>query len=443
MSVIQKLCFLLALASLGAAHVYPIHRKNDTDISTLVERDVQRIGRRLQANVKTALFGLEGKVFPNGIYYIKALIGTPPKEYYLHIDTGSDLTWLQCNSDTRSCAKTPHPWYTPKSVVYCTHPLCEPVREMSHGKYDCIIPSQPCYYDIRYIDYASTLGKLVSDIFTVRLINGTIFKPLSIFGCGYDQYGSLKVPQATDGILGLSGDITSLPSQWAKQGYIKNVIGICIAGGGNAGGYMFFGDDHVPTLMTWVPLLRGPTMRYYHVGPAEMIYGGQPLAKDGDEKSLGGIMFDSGTTYTYFTEKSYGALVPAVEENLANQLVRDSSDTTRPLCWRGKEPFRSIADPRVTSYFKPLVFNFKNANAKFEISPEGYLIISKEGNVCLGILKANGLKSLNIIGDISMQGYLVVHDNDNNRIGWTRKDCMNFWSSASYPFPGLAAASRL
>ncbi|GLJ25071.1 hypothetical protein SUGI_0479640 [Cryptomeria japonica] len=98
--------------------------------------------------------------------------------------------------------------------------------------------------------------------------------------------------------------------------------------------------------MTWVPLLRGPALRQYHLGFAQMIYDGKPLAKDGDEKSLGDIIFDSGSTYTYFTEKAHGALVSAVEENFANQLVRDPSDKTQPLCWRGKEPFSSITDPR-------------------------------------------------------------------------------------------------
>ncbi|GLJ25068.1 hypothetical protein SUGI_0479600 [Cryptomeria japonica] len=399
MSVIGKLCFLLAVVSLGAAHVYPIYPKNEhTEISSLVERDIQRIGRRLQAAVKTTVSKVQGSAYLDGIYYMSAYIGNPGKEYYLDIDTGSDLTWLQCDAPCRSCAKTPHQLYKvqPKSAVSSKNPL---------------------------------------DIFTVRLTNGTIVKTVSVFGCGYDQDGSLKETQATDGILGLSGGIASLPSQWEKQGLTKNVIGICIAGGGNKGGYMFFGDDHVPTSMTWVPLLRGPTMRYYHVGLAQMIYDGKPFAKDGDEKSLGDIIFDSGSTYTYFTEKAHGALVSTVEENFANQLVRDPSDKTQPLCWRGKEPFSSITDPRVTLYFKPLVFTLENANAKFELTPEGYLIISKQGNVCLGILHDTDLPSLNIIGDISFQGYLVVHDNGNNRIGWILKNCTKFRS--------LAAGSRL
>lgn len=32
------------------------------------------------------------------------LIGAPAKLYYLDMDTGSDLTWLQCDAPCRSCA---------------------------------------------------------------------------------------------------------------------------------------------------------------------------------------------------------------------------------------------------------------------------------------------------------------------------------------------------
>lgn len=38
------------------------------------------------------------------LYYMALLLGTPPKLYFLDVDTGSDLTWLQCDAPCRSCA---------------------------------------------------------------------------------------------------------------------------------------------------------------------------------------------------------------------------------------------------------------------------------------------------------------------------------------------------
>lgn len=33
------------------------------------------------------------------------IVGNPPRPYYLDMDTGSDLTWIQCDAPCSSCAK--------------------------------------------------------------------------------------------------------------------------------------------------------------------------------------------------------------------------------------------------------------------------------------------------------------------------------------------------
>ena len=43
-----------------------------------------------------------------------------------------------------------------------------------------------------------------------------------------------------------------------------------------------------------------------------MNFGNKPLASDGDGQKLGGIIFDNGSSYTYFTNKAYGDLLSAV-----------------------------------------------------------------------------------------------------------------------------------
>jgi hypothetical protein len=48
------------------------------------------------------------------LYYVAMSIGNPPKPYFLDVDTGSDLTWLQCDAPCVSCSKVPFP---------CTSPL--------------------------------------------------------------------------------------------------------------------------------------------------------------------------------------------------------------------------------------------------------------------------------------------------------------------------------
>lgn len=36
-------------------------------------------------------------------YHVTVNIGNPPKPYWLDIDTGSDLTWLQCDVPCVKC----------------------------------------------------------------------------------------------------------------------------------------------------------------------------------------------------------------------------------------------------------------------------------------------------------------------------------------------------
>lgn len=78
--------------------------------------------------------------------------------------------------------------------------------------------------------------------------------------CSYDQQGAFaQSPSKTDGLLGLSRSIVAFPAQLAAQGIVKNVVAHCLAGGNHGGGYLFFGDELVPSWgMTWTPVVRKP-----------------------------------------------------------------------------------------------------------------------------------------------------------------------------------------
>jgi hypothetical protein len=39
------------------------------------------------------------------LYYVTIRLGNPAKEYFLDMDTGSELTWLQCDVPGAHCAK--------------------------------------------------------------------------------------------------------------------------------------------------------------------------------------------------------------------------------------------------------------------------------------------------------------------------------------------------
>ncbi|XP_042472903.1 aspartic proteinase Asp1-like isoform X1 [Zingiber officinale] len=365
----------------------------------------------------SAVFRIYGNVYPLGLYYVEMHIGKPPKPYFLDVDTGSDLTWLQCDAPCVRCSKGPHPWYRPnkKKLVNCKDPLCVALHSGVVQDQNC----EQCDYEIQYEDRGSSLGVLIADSFAVRLTNSTVARPTLAFGCGYDQ----QVPNqdasaSTDGILGLGTGKVSILSQLSDQGVTKNVVGHCL--GGKGGGYLFFGDDLVPTSrMTWSPMSRIGSKNYYSPGPANLYWDNQYLGVKQTE-----VVLDTGSTFTYFGHQSYQAFLSAVKSDLSEKPLKEEADPSLPVCWKGQKPFKSVSD--VKKYFKTLTFNFVNGKrALLEMLPQNYLIITKYGNACLGILNGTevGLGNLNVIGDISLLDHMVVYDNEKQHIGWVRAAC--------------------
>ncbi|CAA6660431.1 unnamed protein product [Spirodela intermedia] len=371
----------------------------------------------------SAVLPLSGNVYPDGLYFVSLSIGNPPKPYFLDVDTGSDLTWLQCDAPCISCSKGPHPLYKPTKdkLVPCGNPICNSLpaaaADAAHGegwRSGCKSPKDQCDYEVEYADHGSSRGVLIRDAFSIRFVNGSLLRPHLAFGCGYDQHLHGK-SSLTDGVLGLGGGRSSVMSQLREQGLTQNVMGHCLSRKG--GGFLFFGGDLVPhSGVTWTSMSRRAT-GHYSPGPADLFFGGRLVGKSFQ------VIFDSGSSYTYFSSRPYEALLRMLKADLAGSPLEEASDDgTLPLCWRGAKPFRSLAEVR--KFFKPVALGFTRA-AQLEIPPEGYLILTKRGNVCLGVLNGTqvGLRDFNLIGDISMLDMVMVYDNDRQRIGWARADC--------------------
>ncbi|KAL2321215.1 hypothetical protein Fmac_030184 [Flemingia macrophylla] len=376
----------------------------------------------------SSVFPVSGNVYPDGLYFTILRVGNPPKSYFLDVDTGSDLTWMQCDAPCRSCGKGAHVLYKPtrSNVVPSLDALCLDVQKnQKNGHPESL---QQCDYEIQYADHSSSLGVLIRDELHLVTTNGSKTKLNFVFGCGYDQEGLLLNTLAkTDGMMGLSRSQVSLPYQLASKGLIKNVIGHCLSNDDVGGGYMFLGDDFVPFWgMTWVPMAYSHTSDLYQTEILGINYGNCPLRFDGQSKIVK-VIFDSGSSYTYFTKQAYLDLVASLNEISGLGLVQIDSDTTLPICWQANFPIKSVKD--VKDYFKTLTFRFGSKwwilSTLFQIPPEGYLIISKKGHVCLGILDGSNVNdgSSIILGDISLRGYSVVYDNVKQKIGWKRTDC--------------------
>ncbi|KAL3729100.1 hypothetical protein ACJRO7_033666 [Eucalyptus globulus] len=364
---------------------------------------------------------LDGNVYPTGSYNTTIHIGQPPKPYFLDPDTGSDLTWLQCDAPCVQCTRTPHPLYPPKGdLVNCNNPMC---ASLHSGDYKCD-RLERCEYKVQYADGSSSRGVLVKDVVNFESYRGGFLRSHVTLGCGYDQPG----PSNVDGVLGLGKGGSSIVSQLSSQGLVANVLGHCLSTRG--GGFLFFGDDlyDFPRI-TWRPLSY-KSKHYSLVGTAELLFAGKPTG----QKDLF-LLFDSGSTYTYFSSEAYEALSSRVKEELRRKdFTKAVDDDTLPLCWKGWKSFKDIRE--VTKYFKPFALSFNSGGrtkTQFEVPPESYLIISDKGNVCMGVLNGTEIyPNANVIGDISMQDKMVIYDNANHFLGWASEDCSQLPKSRAF-----------
>ncbi|KAK6127675.1 hypothetical protein DH2020_038591 [Rehmannia glutinosa] len=318
----------------------------------------------------TSVIPVRGNIYPDGLYYTYLHFGNPPRPYFLDMDTGSDLTWIQCDAPCTSCAKGAHPFYKPvrANIIPPKDSYCVEIQRSQITK-DCESCHQ-CDYEIEYADHSSSIGVLARDELYLNIANGSLAKSKVVFGCAYDQQGLLlNTMGKTDGILGLSRAKISFPSQLASQGIINNVVGHCLATEPSGGGYLFLGDDFVPhSRMTWVPMLQS------HNSNGEDELRGRQIGLG--NVGSGRLVFDSGSSYSYFTEQAYNNLLTVLNDISSESLVRDMSDTSLPICWQVKSPSRSVKDVR--QLFKPLNLQFGSKwwimSTKLQIPPEGYLV---------------------------------------------------------------------
>ncbi|KAH9757065.1 hypothetical protein WN944_008201 [Citrus x changshan-huyou] len=360
-----------------------------------------------------------GSIYPLGYFAVNLTVGKPPKLFDFDFDTGSDLTWVQCDAPCTGCTKPPKKQYKPhKNTVPCSNPRCAALHWPNPPR--CKHPNDQCDYEIEYGDGGSSIGALVTDLFPLRFSNGSVFNVPLTFGCGYNQHnpGPLSPPD-TAGVLGLGRGRISIVSQLREYGLIRNVIGHCI--GQNGRGVLFLGDGKVPSSgVAWTPMLQNSAdLKHYILGPAELLYSGKSCGL----KDLT-LIFDSGASYAYFTSRVYQEIVSLIMRDLiGTPLKLAPDDKTLPICWRG--PFKALG--QVTEYFKPLALSFTNRrnSVRLDVPPEAYLVISGRKNVCLGILNGSEAEvgENNIIGEIFMQDKMVIYDNEKQRIGWKPEDC--------------------
>ncbi|KAK3419148.1 hypothetical protein EUGRSUZ_H04874 [Eucalyptus grandis] len=180
-------------------------------------------------------------LFDSVEYVVTIGIGSTQSRLTLAFDTGSDLTWIQCEP-CLSCHHQSKPIFNPSHFssytnVLCTSPLCKGISTSCSGS--------TCNYQITYGNQSSSSTNLTTD--TLTLTFTYVIRNFQ-FSCGRFNYGLFDKEA---GLLGLARDGLSIVGQTASK--YGRYISYCLPSSSISTGYLILGKT-TPNSLTLTAL---------------------------------------------------------------------------------------------------------------------------------------------------------------------------------------------
>ncbi|CAN1178520.1 Aspartyl protease family protein At5g10770 [Linum perenne] len=350
-----------------------------------------------------------------GNYYANLGLGTPAKYYAMVMDTGSSLTWLQCEPCTMSCHPQVGPVFDPSASktyrkLLCKTPECESARRATLNDPVCEMDTNVCLYTASYGDSSYSIGYLSQDVLSLK--SGAVVGRFT-YGCGQENVGLFG---KSDGIVGLSRDSLSLLSQASVNGfsYCLPTATLSSTPSTPAGGYLSLGNSAFKsTPYKFTPMLTDPNNpSLYFLKLTSITVAGKPLAVNPSSYRVPTIL-DSGTVITRVPSAIYTALQAAVVKAMSGKYPQAPAYSILETCFKGKLSDVAAAAPAVGLVFQGgSILDVKAGNLLVDVAEEG---IS-----CLGFARS---RSISIIGNRQQQTVNVAYDVGNSRIGFAPGGC--------------------
>lgn len=351
-------------------------------------------------------------------------IGTPPQNQQMVLDTGSQLSWIQCH---KKIPKIPPPTtsFDPSlsssfSVLPCSHPICKP-RIPDFTLPTSCDQNRLCHYSYFYADGTLAEGNLVREKITFSRSQST---PPLILGCATES-------GEAEGILGMNLGRFSFASQAKVQ---KFSYCVPVRQGSHAvkpSGTFYLGQNPNSRTFRYVDLLTFPQSQRmpnldplaYTVGMLGIKIGGKKLNISArvfrpNAGGSGQTIVDSGTEYTFLVEEAYnkvrGEIIRLVGPRMKKGYVFGEA---LDMCFDSKHPMeigRLIGD---------MTLQFENG-VEILINKERMLDEVEGGIHCVGIGRSESLGiASNIIGNFHQQNLWVEFDLRNRRVGFGKGEC--------------------
>ncbi|KAG5563113.1 hypothetical protein RHGRI_005757 [Rhododendron griersonianum] len=355
---------------------------------------------------KATLPAKPGRSIGSGNYIVTLGLGTPKKDLTLIFDTGSDVTWIQCQPCI-SCYQQQEPIFNPSgSQTYknlsCTTPQCSQL-DIS----DCTIATKTCHYSVLYGDGSFTIGHYANE--TLTLTPSDVF-PGFAFGCGLNNTGLFT---GAAGLLGLGRGPPSLVTQTASK--YGSYFSYCLPTLSSSSGTLVFGKDGGTTnsaSIKYTPLLSNGRS-YYFIEVTGIKVAGELLPISQSVFSSSGTIIDSGTVITRLQPTAYDALRTRFRQLMMNYTMT-----------QGVSLFDTCYDfnGRDTVEVPTISFLFAG-DIEVPIALEGILYNVGPSRSCLAFAGNRDASYAGIFGNVQQQTLDVVYDVAGGKLGFGIGGC--------------------
>ncbi|XWS70533.1 hypothetical protein CRYUN_Cryun03dG0055900 [Craigia yunnanensis] len=352
----------------------------------------------------------DGSVVGSGNYIVTVGLGTPKKELSLIFDTGSDVTWTQCEPCARYCYQQKDTKFDPSvsstySNISCNSKLCNSLLSATGNSPRC--SSSTCVYDIEYGDSSFSIGFFAKERLT--LTSTDVFNNF-LFGCGQNNQG-LFVGSA--GLLGLGRDKLSLPSQTASK--YNKFFSYCLPSSSSSTGFLTLGKSTGNSeSVKFTPLSTDlPDPSFYGLDFTGISVGGNKLSISASVFTTAGAVIDSGTIITRLPPAAYAALRSAFRRRMS-QYPTAKKLAILDTCYDFSN-YKSVTIPKISFFFR--------GGVEVIIPLTGTLFYNSVSQVCLAIAANGDDSDVAIFGNTQQKTLQVVYDGAGGRVGFSVDGC--------------------
>uniref|UniRef100_A0A5B6ZP62 Peptidase A1 domain-containing protein n=1 Tax=Davidia involucrata TaxID=16924 RepID=A0A5B6ZP62_DAVIN len=350
-----------------------------------------------------------GDSLGSGNYIVTVGLGTPEKELSMVLDTGSHLTWTQCQPCEKHCYKQEQPTFDPSqsstySNITCDSPLCSQLNGNSPG-----CSGSTCLYSIKYGDNSFSDGYFGKEKLT---LTSTDVLDDFLFGCGQNNDG---IYGSTAGMLGLGRDKLSVVSQASPR--YGNYFSYCLPSMSGSTGHLTFGNSGVPiSNVQFTPLLTNPPNRpsFYFIDIEAISVGGSTLPIDKSVFSTAGTIIDSGTIITRLPANAYSAM-RTVFRQLMTKYPMTQGDRLLDTCYDLRNYTWNIPVPTISFFF--------TGSVKVDMHQSGILYPVSASQACLAFAGNSHATDLAIFGNAQQQKLEVIYDVAGGKLGFGPVQC--------------------